>query len=147
MSDFSGHQGVDITGHVGMLASLDARMTAMETARGAELSEFRDAFERVHELERKVDTMTLRMERYEDEFRGIRKDLSLISEKQDTLKERTPSREEWNELKKAVSGLKDKPINTWNKIKTVVLTIAASGIVYFILSQLFPAIFTKGGAS
>jgi hypothetical protein len=87
--------------------------------------------------------MSERMGRYESEFMGIRHDLSLITDKQDLLKERTPSRDEWNELKKAVTSLKDKPMNTWNKIKTIALTVAASGFIYYVLAQLLPAVFTK----
>ena len=144
MSDLSNHNGVDIPKHSALLASLEARVTTLEESHISDSVSNKDSFERVHELERKVDVMSERMGRYEDEFHGIRRDLSLIAEKQDTLKERTPTREEWNDLKKAVTVLKDKPMNTWNKIKTIALTIAASGFIYYVLSQLLPAVFNGG---
>ena len=143
MSDFSEqHEGV-VPRHSALLASLDTRINTIEEYHASSASFDREFSERLHEQERKVDVMSERMGRYESEFMGIRHDLSLITDKQDLLKERTPSRDEWNELKKAVTSLKDKPMNTWNKIKTIALTVAASGFIYYVLAQLLPAVFTK----
>lgn len=143
MEGYNEHNGVDVPKHSALLASLDARVGTLEEARSSDIIVDRDSSDRLHELERKVDVMSERMGRYEGEFSGIRHDLSLITDKQDLLKERTPSRDEWNELKKAVTALKDKPMNTWNKIKTIALTIAASGFIYYVLAQLLPTVFSK----
>jgi chromosome segregation ATPase len=143
MNESLNHMDVDVAGHTSLLATLDSRLGILEVSTETEISERKDTSNRVHELERRVDVMSERLQRYDNEFASIHRELSLITEKQETLKERTPTRDEWNEIKKTLGGIKSKPAATWEKVKTVALTAIVTGIVAFLLSQVLPKVFIK----
>ena len=132
------HQEVDVTSHTSQLASLDARVTGLASDLNNIACEYRESCGRVHELERRVDVMTEKFNRYDYEFNSIRKDLDLIKEKQETIKERVPTRDEWNSIKTSIASINGAPAAKWEKLTTIIFTTFITGIVAYALASLLP---------
>lgn len=130
----------EIPGHSALLASLDARLTSLESNVVNSFSGNRDSQVKIHEIERRVDVMAEKLNRFDGEFASIQKELALITEKQETLKERVPTRDEWNSIKTSISSLTHAPGVKWERLMTVVLTAIVTGVISYVIVRVLPII-------
>jgi chromosome segregation ATPase len=131
--------------HAGMLASFDARIDSLEVARDDTKQSTLDHTARLTELERTVDTMTERNHHYEKSIDIMGKDIQILGEKQETLKERMPSKDEWLEVKNGIKELTTRNGKNYDKVKDIIITVIISCIITYALTQVLVFFASKGG--
>jgi chromosome segregation ATPase len=138
------HDEETINTHVGMLAQYGARIDALEGIRDDLKQETSVHAVRINELERIVDTVSERTHHYEVKIDLMDKSIQILGEKQETLKERMPSKEEWQAIKKGIDDLKGKNGRTFDRIKDLILTVIVTGILTYFLTTFFAVVSVKG---
>lgn len=123
------------------IQELSLRVEALEISKG----DHRAMDHRVAELERTVDVMGERTKHYESKIDLMEKSIQVLTEKQEALKERMPSRDEWNNLKTAVDSLQGKGGRTFDRIKDLILAAIVSGTMAYFLLKILEQIAPKGG--
>lgn len=130
------HEGIDTRAHSSALSEYGVRISNLEKSQ--EESQINGS--RITELERRVDVMSERTHHYEEKIDNMDKSIQLLNEKQDTLKERMPSRDEWQTLKKSIDELKGKGAKTYDRIKGIALTAIITGVATYYLMKFLESI-------
>jgi uncharacterized coiled-coil protein SlyX len=110
-------------------------------------NQFSSVYERMHddgkvvdgrltEVERTVDTLSLRATQHELEFAKIQASQALTTEKLETLKERMPTRDEWTNMKQDIKLLLGKGGRSFDRIKDILLTAILTGVASFVVAKL-----------
>jgi chromosome segregation ATPase len=100
---------------------------------------------RLIELERTVDKMSERNTHYEGKIDLMDKSIQILGEKQETLKERMPSKDEWQEIKQGIRDIQGRDGKSFSRIKDIIITVVLSGAITYFLTKLLESIASKGG--
>jgi hypothetical protein len=73
------------------------------------------------------------------------KDIQILGEKQETLKERMPSKDEWLEVKNGIKELTTRNGKNYDKVKDIIITVIISCIITYALTQVLVFFASKGG--